>query len=164
MASAVGAFGFALAAEHLRLLPERDPHPRLFEALGLMLDSFDRPALAAEMMARFEVLLLDELGFGLDLESCAATGQRSDLAYVSPKSGRAVSRAAGEPYRDRLLPLPAFLNGPLTDEIDAAMLQQAFVLTGYFLERHVFDALGAGLPEVRLNFLRAISSAVVAAA
>jgi DNA repair protein RecO (recombination protein O) len=164
MASAVGAFGLALAGEHLRLLPERDPHPRLFEALGLMLDRFHRPALAAEMMARFEVLLLDELGFGLDLESCAATGRRDDLVYVSPKSGRAVSREAGEPYRDRLLPLPAFLNGPLREDVDTAMLQQAFLLTGYFLERHVFDARGEGLPEVRLNFLRAITSAVVAAA
>jgi DNA repair protein RecO (recombination protein O) len=90
MASPIGAFGLALAGAHLRLLPERDPHPRLFEALGLMLDRFDQPALAAEMMARFEVLLLDELGFGLDLESCAATGRRDELIYVSPKSGRAL--------------------------------------------------------------------------
>ena len=65
-------------------------------------------------MARFELLLLDELGFGLDLESCAATGSRDELVYVSPKSGRAVSREAGEPYRERLLPLPAFLAGPPT--------------------------------------------------
>jgi DNA repair protein RecO (recombination protein O) len=129
-----------------------------------MLDGFEQPALAAEMMARFEVLLLDELGFGLDLESCAATGKRDELIYVSPKSGRAVSRAAGEPYRDRLLPLPSFLNGPLMERADTRMLQEAFVLTGYFLERHVFDARGEGLPEVRLNFLRAISGAVAAAA
>src|SRR3954452_24323424 len=71
-ASPVGAFGLALAGAHLRLIPERDPHPRLFEALQLMLDRFETASLAAEMMARFEVLLLDELGFGLDLESCAA--------------------------------------------------------------------------------------------
>jgi DNA repair protein RecO (recombination protein O) len=164
MASPVGAFGLALAGAHLRLIPERDPHPRLFEALSLMLDRFNEPSLAAEMMARFEVLLLDELGFGLDLESCAATGTREDLVYVSPKSGRAVSREAGEPYRDRLLPLPSFLNGPLMESVDTETLQEAFVLTGYFLERHVFDARGEGLPEVRLNFLRAISGAVAAAA
>lgn len=164
MASPVGAFGLALAGAHLRLIPERDPHPRLFEALSPMLDCFDEPALAAEMMARFEVLLLDELGFGLDLESCAATGARDELIYVSPKSGRAVSRDAGEPYRDRLLPLPSFLNGPLTESVDTVTLQQAFVLTGYFLERHVFDAKGEGLPEVRLNFLRAVAGAVAAAA
>ena len=106
MRSSVGGFGLALAAAHLRLLPERDPHPRLFHAFAAMLDCFDRPALAAELMVRFELLLLDELGFGLDLESCAATGTRDDLVYVSPKSGRAVSRAAGTAYSDRLFVLP----------------------------------------------------------
>ena len=97
MASPAGAFGLALAGAHLRLLPERDPHPRLYEALDVMLDYLDRPALAAELMVRFELLLLDELGFGLDLEACAATGSREDLAYVSPKSGRAVSRRRASP-------------------------------------------------------------------
>ena len=93
MATPIGAFGLALAGAHLRLLPERDPHPRLYEALAALLDHLDHPALAAELMVRFELLLLDELGFGLDLESCAATGGREELVYVSPKSGRAVSRA-----------------------------------------------------------------------
>jgi DNA repair protein RecO (recombination protein O) len=164
MASPLGAFGLALAGAHLRLLPERDPHPRLFDALQLMLDQFDQPTLAAEMMARFEVLLLDELGFGLDLDSCAATGTREELVYVSPKSGRAVSRTAGEPYHDRMLPLPTFLAGQPTGQAETAALLEAFLLTGYFLERHVFDAKGEGLPEVRLSFLRAVSGAVQAAA
>lgn len=164
MASPVGAFGLALAGAHLRLLPERDPHPRLFTALAAMLDRFGRPALAAELMVRFELLLLDELGFGLDLESCAVTGGSDDLAFVSPKSGRAVSRAAAGPYRDRLLPLPAFLAGPPSGEAEAAKLKEAFLLTGYFLERHVFDVRGEGLPEVRLSFLRAIAGAVEVAA
>jgi DNA repair protein RecO (recombination protein O) len=164
MASPVGAFGLALAGAHLRLLPERDPHPRLYEALAEMLDRLGEPALAAETMARFELLLLDELGFGLDLESCAATGARENLAYVSPKSGRAVSREAGEPYRERLLPLPAFLLHPEADDAERASLEAAFLLTGYFLERHVFDVRGEGLPEVRLNFLKAVSRAVEAAA
>jgi DNA repair protein RecO (recombination protein O) len=163
-ASAVGAFGLALAAVHLRLLPERDPHPRLYAALAALLDSLDRPALAAEMMARFELMLLDELGFGLDLTSCAATGGRDELIYVSPKSGRAVSREAGAPYADRLLPLPAFLLASAGENGEPEAVQKAFLLTGYFLERHVFDARGEGLPEVRLNFLRAIRSAVQAAA
>lgn len=159
VASGVGAFGLALAAAHLRLLPERDPHPRLYRALCALLDNFDRPALAAELMARFELLLLDELGFGLDLESCAATGQRDELEFVSPKSGRAVSRAAGEPYADRLLPLPSFLLGPAGQSCTAQAMQHAFLLTGYFLERHVFDARGEGLPQVRLSFLSAVNSA-----
>ena len=87
MASPIGAFGLALAGAHLRLLPERDPHPRLFDALALMLDRFDQPALAAEMMARFEVLLLDELGFGLDLESCAATGAARSSSTSRRRAG-----------------------------------------------------------------------------
>jgi DNA repair protein RecO (recombination protein O) len=164
MMSRFGAFGLAHAGALLRLLPERDPHPRLYEALALMLDRFDSPILAAELMARFELLLLDELGFGLDLSSCAATGERDDLIFVSPKSGRAVSRAAGEPYRTKLLPLPAFLVGPIGGETGIEHLREAFLLTGYFLERHVFDVKGEGLPEVRLSFLKAISGAVEAAA
>ena len=164
VASGIGAFGLALAAAHLRLLPERDPHPRLFGALCVLLDNFDRPELAAELMARFELLLLDELGFGLDLESCAATGQRDELQFVSPKSGRAVSREAGMPYADRLLPLPGFLLAPAGQPGTVEGVQQAFLLTGYFLERHVFDARGEGLPEVRLQFLKALRAATQAAA
>jgi DNA repair protein RecO (recombination protein O) len=164
MASPVGAFGLALAGAHLRLLPERDPHPRLYDALSLLLDRLDAAGPAAEAMVRFELLLLDELGFGLDLESCASTGAREELSFVSPKSGRAVSRAAGEPYRDRLLPLPSFLLEPSASCPERASLEEAFLLTGYFLERHVFDVRGEGLPQVRLNFLKAVSRAVEAAA
>jgi DNA repair protein RecO (recombination protein O) len=162
--SSVGAFGLALAASHVRLLPERDPHPRLFHALGLLLDALDRPPLGAEMMARFELLLLDELGFGLDLDTCAATGASDDLIYVSPRSGRAVSREAGAPYAERLLPLPTFLLDGSPHGENAGGLEEAYLLTGYFLERHLFDQRGEGLPAVRLNFLKAIRTAVDAAA
>jgi DNA repair protein RecO (recombination protein O) len=163
MGSAAAAFGLQLAAHHLRLLPERDPHPRLYAAFAGLVDCLDRPALAAPRMALFELLLLDELGFGLDLNACAATGAADDLVYVSPRSGRAVSREAGERYAERLLPLPAFLRAP-ADETGSAELQAAFLLTGYFLERHVFDMRGEGLPAVRLQFLKAIRTAVDAAA
>lgn len=158
--SGIGAFALALAAAHLRLLPERDPHPRLYHAVAAVLDNLDRPDVAAELMARFELLLLDELGFGLSLERCAATGARDDLIYVSPRSGCAVSRAAGEPYIGKLLPLPAFLATTSDTCGGRAELLEAFLLTGYFLERHVFDARGDSLPEVRLSFLRAIGDAV----
>jgi DNA repair protein RecO (recombination protein O) len=166
MGSAVGAFGLGLAAAHLRLLPERDPHPRLYRPFADLLDCLDQPARAAEEMARFELLLLDELGFGLDLGQCAATGTADDLIYVSPRSGRAVSRNAGAPYADKLLPLPDFLRAPAraAGSGGPAELQAAFLLTGYFLERHVFDLRGEGLPAVRLHFLKAIRTAVEAAA
>lgn len=164
MASPVGAFGLALAGAHLRLIPERDPHPRLYQALGRLLDRLDGPAPAAELMVRFELLLLDELGVGLDLESCAATGSRQNLAFVSPKSGRAVSRDAGEPYRDRLLTLPGFLVGIEGAVADRTGLEQAFQLTGTFLERHVLEPRGLAIPETRASFLKAIWTAVEAAA
>src|SRR6185295_8129821 len=94
-----------------RLLPERDPHPSLYEVTLFVLGFLDERAVWPALVVRWELVLLDELGFGLDLASCAATGVSTDLAYVSPKSGRAVSAGAGEPYKDRLLALPTFLRG-----------------------------------------------------
>src|SRR5271155_2751975 len=92
-----------------RLLAEREPHAAVHDALEAILDRLGDPGVAAAMIARFELDFLAELGFGLDLETCAATGATTDLVYVSPRSGRAVSRAAGETYRDKLMRLPAFL-------------------------------------------------------
>ncbi len=158
MTSRIGAFGLALAGEHLRLLPERDPHPRLYEALNVMLDCFDRAPLAGELMVRFELLVLDELGFGLDLETCAATGGRDALVYVSPKSGRAVSRTAGEPYADKLLTLPEFLGAPAGAGALGEALDAGFRLSGAFLERHVYNARGVPLPEVRASFINALQA------
>ena len=80
MESGVGLNGVQLVAAHLRLLAERDPHARLYDGLQIIVDHLDRPELVAELMLRFEIALLEELGFGLDLERCAATGQRDDLA------------------------------------------------------------------------------------
>jgi len=132
-----------LVCEHLRLLPERDPHDRLLgQALSLLDDPPDGAALA-----RFELTLLDELGFGLDLSSCASTGVTTDLTHVSPKTGRAVSRAAAEPYRDRLLPLPSFLTARGNASPDD--LRNAFKLTGHFLDRHVWSARQIDQPAIR---------------
>jgi DNA repair protein RecO (recombination protein O) len=147
-------FGVHHLAALCRLLPERDPHKPLFELLDATLAELGEPTMAATFVARFELRLLAELGFGLDLAACAATGTTADLAYVSPKSGRAVSRAAGEPWRDKLLVLPAFLCGGTT-EPSAVDLQDSFALTGYFLARHVFEPRGEPLPPVRLSFIRA---------
>ena len=132
-----------LVCEHLHLLPERDPHDRL---LGMAIDLIDHPPDGAAL-ARFELALLDELGFGLDLESCAATGVTEDLTHVSPKSGRAVSRTAAEPYKDRLLPLPSFLHArgnASPDDIRAALR-----LTAHFLDQHVWHARDIDPPTVR---------------
>jgi DNA repair protein RecO (recombination protein O) len=164
MATAAGAFGLALAGAHLRLLPERDPHPRLYGALAVMLDCFERPEVGAELMARFELMLLDELGVGLDLDVCAATGSRDDLAYVSPRSGRAVSRAAGQPYADRLLELPGFLIGRPEPATAPSPLEQAFRLTGYFLDRLVYEPRGQVAPDSRASFIKAVQEIVKAVA
>lgn len=154
--SASAVFGLQTIAAHLRLLPERDPHALMFETLALLLDHLAEPAAAAELIARFELLVLDELGFGLDLARCAATGARDELIYVSPKTGRAVSAAAGAPWRDRLLPLPAFLRAGSGIRGDAQGFEAAFRLSGHFLARHVYEPRGMQEPECRASFLAAV--------
>jgi len=136
-----------LVCEHLRLLPERDPHDRLMAMALELLDRTPDPA----ALARFEMTLLDELGFGLDLSSCAVTGLTHDLTHVSPRSGRAVSSGAAEPYRGRLLDLPPFLadDAMLTDAVSAADLAAAFRLTGHFLDLHVWQSRGIDIPTTR---------------
>ena len=153
--------GIGTLASLAALLAERDPHPGLFDIASLMLAHLDEPSLWPQLLVRFELLLLSELGVGLDLERCAATGTREDLIYVSPKSGGAVSAGAGEPYRDRLLPLPAFLrsNGATVAPRDIA---DGFALTGFFLERHVFEPRNALIPPPRQELLRLLSRQPIA--
>jgi DNA repair protein RecO (recombination protein O) len=156
LASGAAIYALQTLAAHLRLLPERDRHTPLFETLAIIIAHLDDPRAAAELLVRFELLVLDELGFGLDLSCCAATGTLRDLAYVSPKSGRAVSRAAGEPWRDKLLPLPAFLIAGAGLHGDQRALDDAFRLTGFFFERHVYEPRGIEPPETRAGFLSAL--------
>lgn len=127
-------------------LPEREPHPDLFDSLDALMIALDGPQWA-ETYARWEVGLLAELGFGLDLTACAATGVTDDLRYVSPKSGRAVSAEAGAPYRDRLLTLPSFLAG--RGNASPQAIRDALDLTGFFMGRHVFDILNKPIPDAR---------------
>lgn len=155
MDTGTAAYGIQLAAAHLRLLAERDPHPRLYDALAVVADALVDPLLGGELLARFELLLLAELGFGLDLGVCAVTGSEDGLIYVSPKSGRAVSEGAGEAYRDRLLPLPAFLVG--ASRASPAQVDEGFRLTGYFLDRHIYAPRGIPVPEARSGYLRALA-------
>ena len=127
-------------------LPEREPHPNAYEGLGALIQALSQPNYVTEYV-RWELALLTELGFGLDLASCAATGANDDLAYVSPKSGRAVSAAAAEPYRQRLLPLPRFLIAPV--EPAAREVAEGLRLTGHFLAEHVFAHRQGGAPAAR---------------
>jgi DNA repair protein RecO (recombination protein O) len=132
-----------------QLLPEREPHPRLYEAMRVVLDALEDEATWPALLVRWELGLLDELGFGLDLARCAATGTTEDLIFVSPKTGRAVSRDAGLAYRDRLLALPAFLKGSQAGRPGQTDVVDGLKLTGFFLERHVFGPRGVAAPESR---------------
>jgi DNA repair protein RecO (recombination protein O) len=140
----------------LQVLPERDPHPKLFNALSACLALAASAAFPASV-TRFELTLLDELGFGLDLSKCAATGRGDALIYVSPRSGQAVSQDAGEPYRDKLLPLPAFLLNATAPALPALRdVVRGLTLTGYFLNTHVFAETGKAMPRAREEFVRLI--------
>ncbi|WP_421852245.1 DNA repair protein RecO [Oricola sp.] len=156
-----GIYGIQLLGCHLRLLPERDRHSELYGAIKVIIEHLAEPAIAGPLMVRFELRLLEELGFGLDLASCAGTGRTDELVYVSPKSGRAVSREAGEPYRDRMLALPDFLAGRTGGDVDAETMDQAFRLTGYFLERHIYGPRGLKEPGERAGFAAAVRRALM---
>jgi DNA repair protein RecO (recombination protein O) len=117
------------------------------------------PHVAAPMVVRFELQLLADLGFGLDLGECAATGATEDLIYVSPKSGRAVSREAGAPYAERMLHLPAFLQDAQSRPA-ADALADGFALTGFFLERFVLEPRGLPLHDERAHFIAALTRAL----
>ena len=136
----------------VKLLPERDPHRELYATTLHVLRSFGEPDIWPALLVYWEFQLLAELGFGLDLSECAATGAAEELVYVSPRSGRAVSREAGAPYGDKLLPLPGFLldaSAPLAPNDIAA----GFALTGFFLERDVLEPHGMKLPPARQRLL-----------
>ncbi|CAN0422212.1 unnamed protein product, partial [Phaeothamnion confervicola] len=135
MPDAAALAGLTSIAVMARLLPDRDPHPGLYEVTMFVLSFLDDASVWPALYARWEMALLDELGFGLDLEECASSGTRENLIYVSPKSGRAVSAAAGEPYKSRLLPLPAFLRaGNRGGAVTPGDLADALRLTAHFIE------------------------------
>lgn len=139
----------AAAATAAGALPEREPHPGAFLAFEALSSALTVPDIWPAVYVRFEAGLLQDLGFGLDLSKCAATGEVDDLIYVSPRTGRAVSRKAGEPYKDRLLRLPRFMlsaQGGL-DEGDVGL---GLDLTGHFLDQFVFGPLNRPLPPARV--------------
>lgn len=144
---ALAALNAVCALLHLSL-PEREPHPVLYPATIGLMDDLESGADWPARYLRWEVLLLEELGFGLDLTSCAVTGDTTDLAFVSPRTGRAVSRDAAGVWANRLLPLPAALMGQ--GPASPSELAQGFAITGHFLARELAPVLGGRpLPDAR---------------
>lgn len=142
----------AAAAVAAGALPEREPHPGAFLAFEALSEALGLSEIWPAVFVRFEAGLLEELGFGLDLSRCAATGSTEDLIYVSPKTGRAVSRAAGEPYKDRMLALPPFMLSSQAG-LRAGDVGAGLDLTGHFLELFVFNPMNRPLPPARLWLL-----------
>jgi len=159
-AGALAALSSACALAET-VLPEREPHPAVYEATLALLEALAGERYA-EQYVRWELALLAELGFGLDLARCAATGANDGLIFVSPRTGRAVSAAAGEPYRDKLLALPAFLlaegSAPTADLI------AGLALTGHFLDRCVFAPEGRTMPQARARFFDGIERSSISRA
>lgn len=131
-------------------LPEREPHPAVYEGLLALIGLLEGEFWPAAYV-KWEIGLLADLGFGLDLTRCAATGMNDQLAYVSPRTGRAVSLSAGEPYREKLLKLPGFLIG--SGGFGQADILDGMEMTGHFLDRHVFGLQNQPLPAARARFL-----------
>ena len=154
LGSPMALYGIATLAAHLRLLPDRDPHPALFDTASILADHLEDPQVAPALFVKFELMLLADLGFGLDLSECASTGRTEDLIYVSPRSGRAVSREAGEPYRAKLYELPPFLRAtPSDQQPEAAELAAGFQLTGHFLDAYIYEPRGQRPPDERRRFV-----------
>jgi DNA repair protein RecO (recombination protein O) len=145
-----------------RLLPERDPHPGLYATALALIRSLDHAGMWPALLVRWELQLLGDLGFGLDLTECAATGTEADLVYVSPRSGRAVSRDAGQPYGSKLLKLPAFLLDEEAVASDEDILS-GFALTGHFFERDVLTPHGLAMPAARERLIALLSRSPAAA-
>ena len=133
-------FALQTLASHVRLLAPRDPSPRIYASLNHILDQHGSLMRIGESIVRFELLLLEELGFGLDLRVCASTGISENLTYVSPRSGRAVSEDAAKPYMSRLLRLPVFLSS-IESDLESGMgeICDGLSLTGFFLQRNVYS-------------------------
>ena len=153
MEDSFSLLGLSAACAIAEIIPEREAHPALYEGFELLLDTMEDADIWPAIFVRWELGLLQELGFGLDLAQCAATGSREDLAYVSPRSGGAVSREAGSPYRERLFRLPSFLNGSQAGVASPEDVFEGFRITGHFLERHLYAPGDRHLPDARIRLV-----------
>ncbi len=134
-------------------MPEREVHEQVFDVGNILLDAMQEDGFAhwGALFVRFEAGLLEALGFGLDLSRCASTGVVDNLVYVSPRTGRAVSREAGEPYKERLFLLPGFLLGSQNITPDPAEVMAGLKLTGHFLLERVLRPHDREMPQARLQ-------------
>ena len=151
----------AACAVAFATLPEREAHGRAYTAMAVLMATLDDIDVWPALMARWELGLLAELGFGLTLDRCAATGGRENLIYVSPRSACAVSADAGEPYKEKLLPLPPFLRGASTQATLAEAID-ALATTGHFIETRILHLSNKQLPEARTRLAALLSSYEVA--
>jgi len=148
----------AAAAVAQGALHEREPHRGAFLALETLSEALVHREVWPAVFVRYELGLLDTLGFGLDLKACAVTGSTNNLAWVSPRTGHAVCIEAGLPYAERLLDLPPFLVSG-RNPLEPGDIGRGFALTGYFLERHVFHPMDKPLPEARERLVEKLGAA-----
>ncbi|MBY7649885.1 MAG: DNA repair protein RecO [Candidatus Liberibacter europaeus] len=151
--SSIFLYGIQSIIILIKLLPERDPCPELYELVNVFFDSFNvSSSVLGKLFVQIELILLKNLGFGLDLTKCVITGDNYDLCWVSPKSGCAVCRSIGEPYANKMLILPQFLCEK-DQIIDIDSLKQAFQLTGYFIGKYAYTHNIVNNSDFRTNFL-----------
>ncbi|MBL4852782.1 MAG: DNA repair protein RecO [Robiginitomaculum sp.] len=146
----------AVCALSMQALPEREPHPKLYDVFEILLAQLHDKDVWPAIYVRFEIGLLQALGYGLDLSACAATGAEDNLTHVSPRSGRAVCAGAAEPYLDKLLPLPPFLQGK--NQVGGDDIMDGLALSEYFLKTRVFYSQNKDIPEARARMVEMLGA------
>ena len=152
MSEPISLAGLSSLCALMQVTAERQAYPRLYDTVQVVLNGLDKADIWLPLLARFELALLEETGFGLDLSCCAATGVIEDLAYVSPRSGRAVSREAAQPYLDKMFVLPQFLLDP-SESAEPEDVIHALTLSGHFLERRVYLPNNIKMPPARQRLM-----------
>ncbi len=147
----------AMSALIMSALPEREPHPRLYDVYEILLANLHDIDLWPALYVRFEIGLLEAVGYGLDLSSCAATGVRENLTHVSPRSGQAVCQQSAQPYLDRMLALPGFLRG--AGQVQDGDITAGLCLSEYFLKHRVFHAINKDIPPARKRLVEVLRAA-----
>lgn len=156
---ALALLGLSSAVGLIRsVTPERQAYPQLYDALMVLIEAMPHRDVWPALYTRFELGLLSAMGYGLDLSRCAVTGATENLAWVSPRTGRAATNEAGAPHADVLLKLPPFLVDAEA-ELKSGDVADAFALSGYFLERRLFDHKGEGMPDARRRLIERLGFA-----